>query len=58
MGDPGRTLIPKLASGFGKGGRLHENNWGAAEVAGTAAEMMRCDQNVWDYGFSPLDLLN
>ena len=24
----------------------------------TAAEMMRCDQNVRDYGFSPLDLLN
>lgn len=48
VGDSERTLIPKPVSGFGKNGRLHEYNWGVAEVVSIAAELLLCDQNVGD----------
>lgn len=41
-----RTLASELVCGFGKNGKLNDNNWGVAEVANTAAKIMLCDQNV------------
>lgn len=37
-------MTAKLTCGFGGNRRLNENNWGVAEVAHTAAEIMLCDQ--------------
>lgn len=51
-------MTPKLAGGFGENRRLNGNNWKVVEVARTVVEIMLCDQNMGDYGFSKLIFFN